>query len=68
MLRAFGVAFDYSGENIAYGATFPDEVVEDWSYSPTHYENLLLKIYRKTGVGCAKDKNGTTYWVPMCSD
>ena len=68
MMKSFGIVFNYNGENIAYGAVLPDEVVEDWVYSPAHYDNLLSKNYKRTGVGCAKNKDGAIYWVQMFCD
>ncbi|MFC4410582.1 S-layer homology domain-containing protein [Chungangia koreensis] len=64
--------FDYSyrsfGENIAYGYSTPDAVVEGWMNSPGHKANILHKEYNRIGSGAVKDSNGRIYWVHMFAE
>ena len=68
MMRAFGVTFNYYGENIACGDVIPADVVDNWVCSSPHLDNIVSKNYKRTGVGCAKGKNGALYWVQDFSD
>lgn len=65
MMEDFGIYFSSAGENIAMGQTTPEEVVNDWMNSPGHRANILSATYTQTGVGYAKNKNGTVYWSQM---
>lgn len=40
-----------AGENLAMGFAGPEEVVEAWTKSPTHYANIIDKDYTLIGVG-----------------
>lgn len=52
------------GENIAYGQTSVDRVIDEWVKSPEHYKNMIGPF---TCVGFAQkiSKDGTLYW---CQD
>jgi len=67
MADAFGVAHLALGENIASGATSPADVVSLWAKSSPHYNNMVKKVYTKTGIGSATSDNGTVYWVQFYS-
>lgn len=43
------------GENIAFGATSPEMVVQLWMESPGHCANIMLADYRVIGVGYYED-------------
>lgn len=48
-------AFDYdymvAGENLALGFAAPEDVVEAWSLSKTHYANLIDPDFSQIGIG-----------------
>lgn len=50
------------GENLAYGQTTPEQVVNEWMASPGHAENILRSEYTQMGVSCYIE-SGTYYWV-----
>jgi len=49
--------YDYSvaGENLAMGFNTPEDVVNAWIDSPTHYANLVDKDFKEIGVAMADD-------------
>lgn len=51
-------------ENIAYGSSTPEEVMEQWKNSSGHNENILNSDMTHIGVG-AYISNGTIYWVQL---
>lgn len=65
MMKKFGINYSAAGENIAYGQKTPEEVMTAWMNSPGHRSNILNSNFTEIGVGVAKDKNGTPYWVQM---
>lgn len=60
MMKAFGVKYNYAGENIASGQPTPVRVMQDWMNSPGHKANILNGNFTKIGVGYV---NGE--WVQM---
>lgn len=52
------------GENIAYGATTPESVMDQWKHSAGHNNNMLSSKYTHIGVG-AYISGGTIYWVQL---
>ncbi|QHW30781.1 LysM peptidoglycan-binding domain-containing protein [Paenibacillus rhizovicinus] len=50
MMRAYGVAYSYAGENIAKGQQTPQEVMTAWMNSAGHKANILGSHYGKIGV------------------
>ena len=52
------------GENIAYGATTPESVIDQWKRSSGHNQNMLSSKYTHIGVG-AYISGGTIYWVQL---
>lgn len=50
------------GENLAYGQTSPEQVLEEWMASPSHAENILRVEYSEMGVSCYLE-GGVYYWV-----
>ncbi len=64
----FGNARGYcTGENIAAGATSPEQVVEMWMQSEGHRKNILYPDYQEMGVGylyLPKSEYGH-YWVQL---
>jgi len=53
---AAGYRWAAIGENIAYGQTSVDEVVETWLESPGHRKNILSPNFSELGVGLALGK------------
>jgi len=55
------------GENIAYGRTAPEAVVDDWVKSPQHCENLMAPHYTEMGVAYSVNRasEGGIYWVQL---
>jgi uncharacterized protein YkwD len=49
-LRATGYRERLVGENIAYGPTSADEVVEGWLHSPAHCENIMDPRFVEMGL------------------
>jgi uncharacterized protein YkwD len=65
--KAAGYAWRAIGENIAYGQTSVDEVIETWLESPGHRRNILSPDFRELGVGLAlgrgRDGKYQVLWV-----
>lgn len=61
-LIEYGVKYRMAGENIAYGYTTPEKVVEGWLNSKGHRENILNPSFTHIGVGY--NKNGNS-WVQL---
>lgn len=61
---AFGDKWFSCGENIAYGQSSPDAVMNTWLNSEGHRANIMSDDYNAVGIGCIY-VNGTYYWV-MC--
>ena len=52
----------YRAENIAAGYTTPAAVMDGWTDSPDHYENIVSTSVNAIGVGCFY-ANGIYYWA-----
>jgi uncharacterized protein YkwD len=50
-------------ENIAAGASTPQEVVDGWMRSPVHRRNVLGAAYTELGVGYWPGGSAGFYWV-----
>lgn len=62
MMKAFGISFRASGENIAYGYGTPQAVVNGWMNSSGHRANILSASFTQIGVGyVAKGQ----YWTQL---
>ncbi|RFM28317.1 CAP domain-containing protein [Deminuibacter soli] len=53
-----------AAENVAYGELTAQEVVNGWLHSPGHKKNIEGN-YNLTGIGVAKDKNGTIFYTQI---
>ena len=51
------------GENIAYGYSTAQSVVNGWLGSAGHKANIENAAFRTTGVGVAADSSGRLYWT-----
>ena len=63
-LTEAGVSYTRSGENIAYGQSTPQQVVQAWMDSAGHRANILDAGFTHIGVGYAV-VNGTAYWEQL---
>lgn len=64
-LTQAGVSYRGSGENIAYGQTSPEQVMQTWMNSSGHRANILNSNYTSIGVGHYKNAAGVDYWVQL---
>lgn len=62
MIRAFGLSYRTAGENIAYGYSSPQAVVDTWMNSSGHRANILNSAYTQIGVGYVSSGH---YWTQM---
>lgn len=62
MIHAFGLSYRTAGENIAYGQTTPQIVMNSWMNSSGHRANILNASFTQIGVGYSPDGN---YWTQM---
>lgn len=53
-----------AGENIAWGQSSPEAVMNAWMNSEGHRNNILSSKYTMIGVGCYKS-GGTLYWTQI---
>ncbi len=60
-----GYKYSATGENIAWNAITPKEVMKGWMDSPPHKENILRPEYTEIGVAVAKNNKGERYWVQV---
>lgn len=51
------------GENIAYGYSTPEAVMQGWLGSSGHRANIERSTYRVIGVGAATSSGGQVYWT-----
>ena len=63
-LTEAGVSYTRSGENIAYGQSTPQQVVQAWMNSDGHRANILNGSFTTIGVGYTV-VNGTAYWAQL---
>lgn len=66
-VKAAGYAEKLVGENIAYGPTSADEVVQGWLDSPGHCENIMDPRFAEMGVAYAPGRvqRHGLYWVQL---
>lgn len=63
-LTEAGVSYTRAGENIAYGQSSPEAVVQSWMSSSGHRANILSSSFTTIGIGCTV-VNGTAYWAQL---
>ena len=63
-LTEAGVSYTRSGENIAYGQSTPQQVVQAWMNSSGHRANILNGSFTTIGVGYTV-VGGTAYWAQL---
>ena len=64
-LKAAGISFRTSGENIAYGQKDASSVMKGWMNSSGHRANILGSQYTSMGIGHYQDASGIHYWVQL---
>lgn len=62
MIKSFGLTYRSAGENIAYGQTTPQAVVNAWMNSSGHRANILNSSYKQIGVGYVANGH---YWTQL---
>ena len=62
MMKAFGITYRAAGENIAYGYSTPQAVVNAWMNSDGHRKNILNAAFTQIGVGYVAQGH---YWTQM---
>ena len=62
---AFRAGFSTVGENIAYGYSSAEAVMEAWMNSSGHRANILGAGFTEIGVGCYRGSNGLLYWAQL---
>ncbi|WP_329386324.1 CAP domain-containing protein [Streptomyces sp. NBC_01351] len=55
-----GYAWSSYGENVAYGYSTPEKVMEGWMNSPGHRQNILNCSFKEIGIGLAQPNH---YWT-----
>ncbi|MEU9164294.1 CAP domain-containing protein [Streptomyces sp. NPDC048424] len=55
-----GYTWSSYGENVAYGYSTPEKVMEGWMNSPGHRANILNCSFKEIGIGQAQPNN---YWT-----
>lgn len=65
MMKNNGVTYYSAGENIAYGQTTPEKVMDSWMNSEGHKKNILSSSFNYIGIGVQYDSNGVPYWTQM---
>jgi len=60
MVRAGITNGSFYGENISYGSSTPEDVVEGWMNSPGHRENILDTDFTHLGVGLTWRPEGSS--------
>ena len=60
-----GYKYRETGENIAWNARIPKEVVGVWMDSEVHKANILHETFTEIGVAVAKSEKGERYWLQV---
>ncbi|MBR1866914.1 MAG: hypothetical protein IJ801_10500 [Lachnospiraceae bacterium] len=60
-----GIRFTGAGENIAWGQTSPEQVMQAWMNSEGHRANILNAKFTKIGVSHTQDASGRQYWSQL---
>lgn len=64
-LKEAGVSYSSVGENIAYGQTSPEAVMNQWMNSSGHRANILNPDFAEIGVGHYQTASGVHYWTQL---
>ncbi len=64
VLNDSGIAWQTTGENIAYGYDSPEAVMNGWMNSEGHRANILNAGFDSVGIGIVSH-NGVLYWTQI---
>jgi uncharacterized YkwD family protein/spore coat assembly protein SafA len=62
MMKSYGITYKAAGENIAYGQTSAQQVMNSWMNSSGHRANILNPNFTHIGVGYVANGH---YWTQM---
>jgi uncharacterized YkwD family protein/spore coat assembly protein SafA len=62
MMKSYGITYKAAGENIAYGQTSAQQVMNAWMNSSGHRANILNPNFTHIGVGYVANGH---YWTQM---
>lgn len=62
MMKQFGITYSAAAENIAWGYSTPEAVVNGWMNSQGHRQNILNANFTHIGIGHVANGN---YWTQM---
>lgn len=65
VLREHNISYRGSGENIAWGQSSPEAVMNAWMNSSGHRANILNPNFREMGVGYYKNSTGRKHWTQL---
>ena len=66
VLAEFGLSYQKTGENIAYGTNAgPERVIKMWRESSGHYRNMVEPGYRQIGLASFHGEGSNVYWVQV---
>lgn len=65
VLSENGISYRGAGENIAWGQTSPEAVMEAWMNSEGHRANILNASFTKIGVGYYQNSAGRKFWTQL---
>ena len=65
VLAEYQISYRAAGENIAWGQSSPQEVMNGWMNSSGHRANILNANYKKIGVGYYKNASGRKFWSQL---
>ena len=65
VLREYNINYRGSGENIAWGQTSPEAVMNAWMNSSGHRANILNPNFKEIGVGYYKNSAGRKHWTQL---
>ena len=67
VLDEYNVSVQAAGENLAYGYSTPEAVMNGWMNSPGHRANIMSPNFNHVGIGYYK-VNGTVYATQLFSN
>lgn len=65
VLKEHNINYRGAGENIAWGQTSPEAVMNAWMNSEGHRANILNSKFTKIGVGYYQNSAGRKYWTQL---
>lgn len=65
VLKEHNISYRGAGENIAWGQTSPEAVMNAWMNSEGHRANILNANFTKIGVGYYQNSAGRKFWTQL---